>query len=216
MNLVLSSQLGVTVQLGMFDAIKDMFFVNPVFLFGIIVICMMVMIIYKKNGIMPKVKTVILLLLFYYYLCVMLTNIVGIPCISEYIRMARLKVGIFNPHINLMPFIDGLSLGFLMNIILFIPLGILCPLIAEKYQHIKNILLIGCGLSFSIEMVQLFTLYRVTDINDLLANVMGTVIGYFCYRIVHKITKSHIKTQDNMWYVPVIIIITTFILGFFR
>lgn len=85
----------------------------------------------------------------------------------------------------------------------------------------KNTLLIGCGLSFSIEIVQLFTLYRATDINDLITNIVGTLIGYFCFRFTQKIgiTKSHSindsKKQDDMRYMPIIIIVITFILGFF-
>ena len=62
----------------------------------------------------------------------------------------------------------------------------------EKYQRVKNIFLIGCGLSLTIEIVQLFTLYGATDIDDLITNVAGTLIGYFCFRLIHKrvITKA--------------------------
>lgn len=182
MNSVSSNQSVVSSQQGLFDAIKDLLFVNPIFLFGIIVICVMVIIIFKKNRTIPKTRISILLLVFYYYLCVMLTNIVGIPTLSEYIRLSRLGEAFFNPNINLIPFSDGFSLSFILNIFLFIPLGFLCPLISKSYQCVKNTLLIGCGLSFSIEIVQLFTLYRATDINDLITNIIGTLIGYFCFR----------------------------------
>ena len=109
-----------------------------------------------------------------------------------------------------------------MNIFLFVPLGFLCPFISKSYQSVKNTLLIGCGLSVTIEIVQLFTLYRATDINDLITNIVGTLIGYFCYRFTHKIvitTKSHsignYKEQYYMRYMPIVIIVITFILGFF-
>lgn len=181
----------------------------------------MLIIIFKKNRTIPKTKISILLLVFYYYLCVMLTKIVGIPTLSEYIRLSRLGEAFFNPNINLIPFSDGFSLSFILNIFLFVPLGFLCPLISKSYQCVKKTLLIGCGLSFSIEIVQLFTLHRATDINDLITNIVGTLIGYFCFRFTQKlgITKSHSisdsKEQDYMRYMPIIIIVTTFILGFF-
>lgn len=221
MNSVSSNQSGVAIQLGLFDAIKDLLFVSPVFLLGIILICVMLIIISKKNRTISKTKIFISLVVFYYYLCVMLTKVVGIPTLSEYIRLSRLGEAFFNPNINLIPFSDGFSLSFILNIFLFVPLGFLCPLISKSYQCVKNTLLIGCGLSFSIEIVQLFTLYRATDINDLITNIVGTLIGYFCFRFFEKlgITKSYSindsKEQDYMRYMPIVIIITTFILGFF-
>ena len=85
----------------------------------------------------------------------------------------------------------------------------------------KNTLLLGCELSFSIEIVQLFTLYRATDIDDRITNIVGTLTGYFCFSFMHKwvITKlpsiSDFKEPQNMQYIPVVIIVTTFILVFF-
>lgn len=219
MNSVPNSQTNV--QLGLFDAIKDLLFVAPVFFLGIIVICVMLLLIFRRNRTIPKIRTSVLLLVFYYYLCVMLTKIVGIPTLKEYIRLSGVGEAFFHPNINLIPFHDGFSLGFLLNIFLFIPLGFLCPLISKRYQSIKNTFFIGLGLSFAIEVVQLFTLYRATDIDDLITNVVGTLIGYFCFRLAHKLVMkesysvSDLKEPYFMWHVPVVIIITTFILGFF-
>lgn len=219
MNSVPNSQTNV--QLGLFDAIKDLLFVAPVFFLGIIVICVMLLLIFRRNRTIPKIRTSVLLLVFYYYLCVMLTKIVGIPTLKEYIRLSGVGEAFFHPNINLIPFHDGFSLGFLLNIFLFIPLGFLCPLISKRYRSIKNTFFIGLGLSFAIEVVQLFTLYRATDIDDLITNVVGTLIGYFCFRLAHKLVMkesysvSDLKEPYFMWHVPVVIIITTFILGFF-
>ena len=79
----------------------------------------------------------------------------------------------------------------------------------------------GVGLSLSIEIVQLFTLYRATDIDDLITNVVGTLVGYFCFWLIHKlvIAKSHASRNGQepkvMRYIPIVIIITTFVFGFF-
>lgn len=219
MNSVPNNQTNV--QLGLFDAIKDLLFVDPVFFLGILVICLMLILLFRRNRRIPKIRTSILSLVFYYYLCVMLTKIVGIPTLKEYIRLTGLGEAFFHPNINLIPFHDGFSLGFLLNIFLFIPLGFLCPLISKHYRCVKNIFLLGCGLSFSIEIVQLFTLYRATDIDDLITNVVGTLIGYLGFRLIHRltITKSRAVSSSretySMKYVPVVIIVTAFILGFF-
>ena len=224
MNSVSSNQSNVSVQLSLFDAIKDLLFVHPVFWIGIIVICAILVIVFRKNKKISKTKIWILslvLLALYYYLYIMLTKIVGIPTLKEYIRLSRLGESFFHPNINLIPFSEGVSLGFVFNIFLFIPLGFLCPIISKRYQHVKNVFFIGCGLSVSIEIVQLFTLYRATDIDDLITNVVGTLIGYFCFRFVHKviIEKIHARNDftepDYMRYIPVMIIGMTFVLGFF-
>lgn len=140
---------------------------------------MILIVIFKKNRTGSKIRILILSLVFYYYLCVMMTKIVGIPTLSEWIRVSGLGESFFHPNINLIPFHDGFRLGAILNIFLFIPLGFLCPLISRHYQSIKHTFFIGCGLSFSIEIVQLFTLYRATDIDDLIMNTVGTLIGYF-------------------------------------
>ena len=220
MNTVLSTQSGTAVQLGLFDAIKDLLIVNPIFLLGLLVICVMLVIIFKKNKTIPKIRTSILLVVFYYYLCVMLTRIVGILTLSEYIRLSELGESFFNPNINIIPFADGFSMGFIFNIFLFIPLGFLCPFISKSYQSVKNIFLIGCGLSLSIEINQLFTLWRATDIDDLIANTVGALVGYFCFKVIHKLirksrSRSDFEEPTYMKYVPVVIIIITFIFGFF-
>lgn len=222
MNPVSGNQSDVSVQLGLFDAIKDLLFVKPVFLLGLLVICVMLSIIFRKNRTIPKIRISIFVLIFYYYLCVMLTNIVGIPSLREYVRLSGLGETFFHPNINLIPFSDGFSVSFILNIFLFIPLGFLCPLISKRYQNVKNTLLIGCGLSLMIEITQLFTLYRATDINDLITNVAGTLIGYFCFRFIQKLVTAKLDIRSasrevpGTWYVPVVMIVTTFILGFFR
>lgn len=217
-----SNTQSVGSQLGLFDAIKDLLLVHPVFLLGLIIICILLVTFFRKNRTLPKIKISIASLTLYYYLCVMLTNIVGLPCLSEFIRLSRLGESFFDPNINLIPFGDGFSLSFLLNIMLFVPLGFLCPLISKHYQRVKNIFLVGCGLSFTIEILQLFTLYRATDIDDLITNTVGTLIGYFCFLFIDKLVLSKLDSGRNfdepyyMKYLPVIIIGITLILGFVR
>ena len=109
--------------------------------------------------------------------------------------------------------------SFLLNILLFIPLGFLCPLISKTFLNKKNICLIGFGLSFFIEIAQLFTLHRATDINDLFANVFGTIIGYFFLQLTAKLPIikslcSNSPTEKCTTYLPAIIITISFVLSF--
>ena len=63
--------------------------------------------------------------------------------------------------------------------------------IREKtYEHFifrfNQVLLIGMLSSLAIEIMQLFN-WRVSDIDDLLMNTLGAVIGFFLFRLVDMI-----------------------------
>ncbi|WP_395970712.1 VanZ family protein [Clostridioides sp. ES-S-0054-01] len=113
-------------------------------------------------------------------------------------------------------------MSFLLNIFLFIPLGFLCPMISRIYERAQNAILLGTGLSLFIEIIQLFTLYRASNVNDLLTNVLGTIIGYLCFRLIVKlkIVKSNYnqdsKMNDLSQYLPFAIMAVTFVIEFFR
>lgn len=221
MNIVSSSQPGMEIQVSLFDAVIDLLLVKPIFLLGIVLIVILLAVIFRRHSNIPKAKTVILSMALYYYLYVMLTHIVGIPKLSEFKRLSKLGENFFNPNINLIPFSDGLNLGFVLNIFLFIPLGFLCPLISRAFEQGKKTFWIGFGFSLFIEIVQLFTLYRATDINDLITNVVGTMIGYFCFRLIAKfgIVKQYspqeFTEKDDTAYIPFAAMIVAFALGFF-
>lgn len=66
----------------------------------------------------------------------------------------------------------------ILNVLLFVPLGLLLPILARKYRAMKQTILFGFAVTALVEFLQIFT-YRVTDINDIITNVGGTIIGYF-------------------------------------
>lgn len=87
--------------------------------------------------------------------------------------------------VNLVPF-DALHtspIQYCLNIILFIPLGILAPLIWHKFGRLRMILLLGGGLSCFIEFMQMFN-FRATDVDDLIANTAGAVIGFMIAKLI--------------------------------
>ncbi|MDO4280169.1 MAG: VanZ family protein [Peptococcaceae bacterium] len=221
MGTVSNSGTGVEIQLGLFDAIIDLLLISPIFLLGVVLIGIILTVIFRKDSSVPKVKTSALSLLLYYYLCVMLLNIVGIPTLSEYFRLSRLGEAFFNPNVNFIPLSDGFSLSFVLNILLFIPLGFLSPFISKTFERVRNIFFIGLVLSLFIEIAQLFTLHRATDVNDILTNVAGTMIGYFCFRLIAKLrtpkrySSQKMTKRDDTAYLPIVIIIIVCVLGFF-
>lgn len=65
-------------------------------------------------------------------------------------------------------------ISFLGNIFIFIPIGFLISLIWNIKD--KKVILIGFLISLSIELTQIF-LKRTTDIDDLILNTLGVIIG---------------------------------------
>lgn len=67
------------------------------------------------------------------------------------------------------------------NIIIFVPFGILVPEIFPKTRNLLKILVITSITSFFVEFIQFF-IGRSVDIDDLILNVLGSVIGYFVWK----------------------------------
>ncbi len=93
--------------------------------------------------------------------------------------------------VNWVPFLGGFSapLAFfqneLLNIVLFIPVGLFAALLWPDFRTPRRAALLGLGLSAFIELAQLFT-FRLTDIDDLLTNTAGAIIGCLLARLFIK------------------------------
>ena len=74
---------------------------------------------------------------------------------------------------------------FLLNVSLFLPFGLLFPFIYKK-ATLAKVTLIGLSLSLVVEIAQIFINGRDSDIDDLLGNVLGAVIGYLIYAFMKK------------------------------
>ena len=86
-------------------------------------------------------------------------------------------------EMNLLPFSDAEYdlTGNLLNIALFLPLGFFLPLLWPEWNRPIPVLLFGAAFSLLIEASQLLNL-RNTDVDDILLNTLGAVIGLLLYR----------------------------------
>lgn len=75
-------------------------------------------------------------------------------------------------------------LNVLLNIVLFTPLGVLLPLIWKHFQKWNRMLAAGFGISLYVELMQYLTGRGIFDTDDLFANTLGAMIGYFLLMIV--------------------------------
>lgn len=72
---------------------------------------------------------------------------------------------------------DEVKKNFLGNILLFVPLGVLIPLVSGWKKWYRTVL-ICFGSSILIEITQLITKRGCFDPDDVILNVTGTIIGY--------------------------------------
>ncbi len=68
--------------------------------------------------------------------------------------------------------------NLLGNILLFIPLGLLPPLLWSWAGKLWKTLLLAAGIVTAIELLQIFLLVGTCDVDDLILNVTGATIGY--------------------------------------
>ena len=86
-------------------------------------------------------------------------------------------------NINLIPFWDITSgvqaylINSGLNILLFIPLGFILPLLWKEFRSRRTICLTGFLLSLGTELAQLLN-YRISDVDDLIMNTLGAFLGY--------------------------------------
>lgn len=127
------------------------------------------LLILKLSGRQLKNKHMFFLLL---YLCVLtgIYSVTGIPDIKDCS---------FDFTLNLIPLVDVLSSPdqYLLNILMFLPVGFLLPLLWDEYQDFRHLMGFCCFLTVFIEVAQVFT-FRTTDVDDLLTNLLGTALGY--------------------------------------
>lgn len=81
---------------------------------------------------------------------------------------------------------SNLNMGrqILYNILAFVPLGILLPILGRRFQRLKIILLCGFLLSAMIESAQFLFHLGWCDIDDVINNTAGAVIGYGIWQIL--------------------------------
>ena len=138
----------------------------------------------NKSETLNKVNLVWRYIFLLYLYLVM--NIVGVGAIWE---IGNYGEAIRIDEIHLMPFQSEGLFTYAMNTIMFMPLGFLLPLIWQKYRTFPKTILLGFLFSLFIELGQLFN-RRQTDIDDLMMNVLGTILGYCLWLLFNKIFKT--------------------------
>ena len=145
----------------------------------------------KKNlsAVMSVPKEFVRTILFVYLIMLFTQTFIAnsgsgsIQLIPFHVIITQLK----NAQHRIAPFIFNI----VGNIGVFIPIGIIFAYFFDS--DFKKTVLHGLAISVFIEIVQI-PLERTTDIDDVILNTTGTVIGYFIFKILAHIKK---RTAQN-------------------
>ncbi len=88
----------------------------------------------------------------------------------------------------------------IMNVVVFIPVGLLLG-IAFKQMILWKAVLIGCGIAITIESLQFFFMRGFSEVDDVVHNTLGTLIGFGIlsfFRIIFKIRYKNVRKKENL------------------
>lgn len=95
----------------------------------------------------------------------------------------------------------------IFNILMFVPLGVFLPLLFPKFKLFKWLFLVVVSATLSIETYQTLTGAGIFELDDLINNSIGGIIGYQLYRLVASIVqhkKVKIKSLIGNLAIPLI------------
>ena len=147
----------------------------------------------------PIVKHLVNITWLVYSVCVVAITLFPIP-IDKRLIQDLLMVNNKTINLNVLPFAsifptlaskDMSSIIRLLggNILMFIPLGYLIPITLRKKDRFSKVVLLGLISSVIIELLQLIISYlvgygyRIVDIDDIILNTVGTMLGFLIYKL---------------------------------
>lgn len=160
----------------------------------------------KKANVNPKFPREFALCLFTIFMAGLLAlvfqpgemnNLNSAQPITVYERI-RTQTGI-----NLVPFktISGFfkegfgtrfTINIFANILMFAPVGFFLPFLWERWRKPYKVLIAGFLLSVTIEVTQLF-IARSVDVDDVILNTLGIMLGYWIYWLLKIARAKNIK-----------------------
>jgi len=76
------------------------------------------------------------------------------------------------------------------NILAFIPFGVILPVLSVGTRRFWRVGLLSLELSFVIETIQLISKVGSFDVDDLLLNTIGGLLGYFIFWICNQVRRK--------------------------
>ena len=181
------------------------------FTWPMVVICVLIISSLRIADILKNHKEVV-----FYKEILMLFFMIYILCLFQVVTFEDSYLLGYEGHFNLIPFREimryswGSRLFFknvIGNLVLFMPYGFFASYLTKLDRKFYAFSLIAFA-SVTIETTQL-AIGRVFDIDDIILNIVGGMIGYGIYAVLNKIGESLPKVFHNRWFLNILSLLLT-------
>ena len=76
------------------------------------------------------------------------------------------------------------------NVAGFMPFGFLLPVLSSRLRKFWVTVPLGCALSLAVECVQLAAKVGSFDVDDIILNTLGVILGYLLFRLLNWIRRN--------------------------
>ena len=80
-----------------------------------------------------------------------------------------------------------------LNILLFVPFGILLPMMSRCFKNPIITMVFGCLFSGTIEIMQYITGRGLTEVDDVITNTIGAAVGVVIYKIISTVYRLMVQ-----------------------
>ncbi len=184
------------------------------FTWPMIIICTLVISSLRIADILKNQKEVV-----FYREILMLFFMIYVLCLFQIVTFEDPLVSSIDNHFNLVPLreISRYSFGSRLffknvvgNLLMFMPYGFFASYFTKMDNKYYAFSLIAFA-SITIETTQL-AIGRVFDIDDIILNIVGGLIGYGIYRLLSKIGDSLPRIFLNQWFLNILSLLLIIIL----
>lgn len=105
---------------------------------------------------------------------------------NNFVPFKTIYFYLFLADINLNIRIENLA----GNVIGFIPMGVILPLLSKKFFNLKTVFVFTFCLSLTYEVLQLTFEFGSFDVDDLILNTFGGILGYIPIKLFRIFSKK--------------------------
>ncbi|HHT97345.1 MAG TPA: VanZ family protein [Clostridiales bacterium] len=82
--------------------------------------------------------------------------------------------------------IESFVVNIIGNILAFSPFGFILPLINKSVDKFYKVIILSTLFSLTVECLQLIFKVGIFDVDDILLNTIGGLLGYLAYKILRR------------------------------
>lgn len=136
-------------------------------------------------------------------LCFYVAGVVANTVFPIYLDMPSRSGSPWHSSLYLEPFENYEAADAVMNIVVFVPVGMIVPLLLAR-TSLWRVVAVAAALSLTIEATQLLTARllgggHVADVNDLMFNVLGGLLGCVLFEALSRVPGLGVALDRFRW-----------------